>query len=127
AVTGELHAGDTSGQSALKSPGLLRKHYSPKAKLEIWSWNDETTLRAKNGIAGVPVGKLHIIAQPNIPRGPGFGGVLVIPHDEVAFARAIYAALHECDQAGAELIVVEALPENYEWRAIADRLLRAAG
>ena len=34
--------------------------------------------------------------------------------------------LHECDAAGAELIVVEALPEGNEWRAISDRLTRAA-
>jgi L-threonylcarbamoyladenylate synthase len=50
----------------------------------------------------------------------------VIPHDATAFARAIYAELHQCDEAGAELIVVEALPDTPEWRAIADRLRRAA-
>ena len=50
----------------------------------------------------------------------------VIPHDADAFARAIYAELHRCDEAGAELIVVEALPTGIEWRAISDRLNRAA-
>jgi 2-methylisocitrate lyase-like PEP mutase family enzyme len=34
--------------------------------------------------------------------------------------------LHACDEAGAGLIVVEALPETSEWRALADRLKRAA-
>ena len=58
--------------------------------------------------------------------GAGFGGVSVIPHDAEAFARAIYAELHRCDDAGAELIVVEQLPEGAEWRALADRLTRAA-
>jgi len=43
-----------------------------------------------------------------------------------AFARAIYAELHRCDEEGAEVIVVEALPETSEWRALADRLKRAA-
>ncbi len=56
----------------------------------------------------------------------GWGGVWVIPHDAAAFARAIYATLHQCDEAGAELIVVEALPDAPDWRAIADRLRRAA-
>jgi len=51
----------------------------------------------------------------------------VIPREAAAFARALYAELHECDAAGAELIVVEAPPEGPEWRAIADRLRRAAG
>ncbi len=54
------------------------------------------------------------------------GRVSVIPHDAEAFARAIYAELHHCDEAGAELIVVEELPRNSEWRGIADRLQRAA-
>ncbi|MCX7790827.1 MAG: serine/threonine protein kinase, partial [Chloroflexaceae bacterium] len=50
--------------------------------------------------------------------------VSVIPHDAEAFARAIYAELHRCDAAGAELIVVEELPGAPEWRALADRLRR---
>jgi L-threonylcarbamoyladenylate synthase len=50
----------------------------------------------------------------------------VIPHDAEAFARAIYAELHACDEAGAEWIVVEALPETSEWAAITDRLWRAS-
>jgi hypothetical protein len=48
--------------------------------------------------------------------------VSVIPHDAEAFARAIYAELHRCDEAGAEWIVVEAPPETPEWSGIADRL-----
>jgi L-threonylcarbamoyladenylate synthase len=52
--------------------------------------------------------------------------VSVIPHDAQAFARAIYAELHACDEAGAQLIVVEKLPEGPEWRSIADRLNKAA-
>jgi L-threonylcarbamoyladenylate synthase len=53
--------------------------------------------------------------------------VAVIPHDAEAFGRAIYSELHECDNQGAEWIVIEALPETREWQAIADRLNRAAG
>jgi L-threonylcarbamoyladenylate synthase len=52
--------------------------------------------------------------------------VSVIPHDAEAFARAIYAELHRCDEAGAELIVVEGPPDEASWAAIADRLRRAA-
>ncbi len=69
--------------------------------------------------------KVHLIAHTRIPAGHGFVAVSVIPRDPEAFARAIYAELHRCDEAGAELIVVEALPEAGEWRAIADRLKRA--
>jgi L-threonylcarbamoyladenylate synthase len=126
AVTGELAVGQWATGAVLKSPGLLRKHYSPRARLVIWSWRDEPELRRRSAECGVRDGCIHIIAHTRVPAGEGFGRVSVIPHDAEAFARALYGELHECDEAGAELIVVEALPETNEWQAIADRLNRAA-
>ena len=126
AVTGELVLGASESPDVLKSPGLLRKHYSPKAKLVVWSWRDEAELKVRSSKAEVRSLKTHVIAHTRIPLGAGFGRVSVIPHDAAAFARAIYAELHQCDEAGAELIVVEALPDSPEWHAIADRLRRAA-
>ena len=127
AVTGELAVGAAARPEVLRSPGLLKKHYSPKAKLAVWSWRDEAELRVRSAECGVRGLKVHVVAHTRIPSGAGFGRVSVIPHDAAAFARAIYAELHQCDEAGAELIVVEALPDGPEWRAIADRLQRAAG
>jgi L-threonylcarbamoyladenylate synthase len=126
AVTGELVLGASESTEVLKSPGLLRKHYSPKAKLVVWSWRDEAELKVRSAEFGVRSSRVHVVAHTRIPAGAGFGRVSVIPHDAAAFARAIYAELHQCDEAGAELIVVEALPDAPEWRAIADRLRRAA-
>jgi L-threonylcarbamoyladenylate synthase len=126
AVTGELAIGSSESPEILKSPGLLRKHYSPKAPLVVWSWKDEAELKVRSAERGVPPSDVHVIAHTRIPSGPGFGRVSVIPHDPAAFARAIYAELHQCDEAQAELIVVEALPDAPEWRAIADRLRRAS-
>jgi L-threonylcarbamoyladenylate synthase len=126
AVTGELILGASESPEVLKSPGLLKKHYSPKARLVMWSWRDERELRMRSAECGVRSSNVHVVAHTRIPSGAGFGRVSVIPHDAAAFARAIYAELHQCDEAGAELIVVEALPDAPEWRAIADRLGRAA-
>ncbi|MGO8927456.1 MAG: L-threonylcarbamoyladenylate synthase [Limisphaerales bacterium] len=126
AVTGELVLGASEGPEVLKSPGLLRKHYSPKAKLVVWSWTDEAELKMRSAECGVRSSRVHVVVHTRIPAGTEFGRVSVIPHDAAAFARAIYAVLHQCDEAGAELIVVEALPDAPEWRAIADRLRRAA-
>jgi L-threonylcarbamoyladenylate synthase len=111
---------------AFQSPGLLRKHYSPKARLVVFKWRDEADLRSQLAKRRSPVQTTHVIAHSRIPPSASFGGVSVIPDDAEAFARAIYAEFHRCDEAGAELIVVEALPEGAEWRAIADRLRRAA-
>jgi L-threonylcarbamoyladenylate synthase len=112
--------------TALKSPGLLKKHYAPKAKLVVMHWNDELDLRSQIGNRQSAIGNVHIIAHTKIPAGLGDANVSVIPHDAEAFARALYAELHRCDAAGAELIVVEAPPDLPEWSGIADRLRRAA-
>jgi L-threonylcarbamoyladenylate synthase len=105
---------------------MLRKHYAPKAKLVTLRWKDDRDLRGQLLVHREALAACHIISHTRIPSGEGLGRVSVVPHDAEAFARAIYAELHRCDEQGAELIVVEALPETSEWRALADRLKRAA-
>lgn len=129
ATIGEVQspeAGVQSPAAGMRSPGLLRKHYSPQAKLVLFSWRDAAELNSQLSTLHSQLSKTHVISHTHIPSGDGLAGVSVIPHDAEAFARAIYAELHRCDEAGAELIVVEALPDSIEWRAIADRLNRAA-
>ncbi|MGO8697078.1 MAG: L-threonylcarbamoyladenylate synthase [Limisphaerales bacterium] len=112
--------------SILMSPGLLPKHYAPRAKLVLWNWGDEAELERLVLASGIPPLKVHVVAHSHVPSGEIFGRVSVIPHDAVAYARAIYAELHECDELNPELIVVESLPSGEEWQAVADRLTRAA-
>ena len=110
----------------LRSPGQLLRHYAPRARLVVLSWHDERDLETQIARLNFAPADCQIVAHARIPLGPAFGGVTVIPHDAEAFARALYAELHRCDETGAGLIVVEALPEGPEWRAIGDRLRRAA-
>ena len=110
----------------LKSPGLLKKHYAPKAKLFVLNWRDDADLNSQLSMLNAQPLDCHIIAHTHIPSGEKFARVSVIPRDAEAFARAIYAELHRCDEAGAGLIVVEAPPESPEWSGIADRLRRAS-
>lgn len=139
AVLGEV-AESPGAPSAepLRSPGLLEKHYAPAAPLVVLEWRDETELSARLAeLAGArprPL-RVHLLVHTRIPAGPTARGVspnaavervAVMPRDAEAFARALYAELHRCEAAGAELIVVEAPPAGPEWRAIADRLARAA-
>jgi len=111
---------------SLKSPGLLKKHYAPKAKLAVLRWTDERDLKAQIEKLSRAARRIQVMAHTNIPAGFNGGDVSVIPHDAEAFARALYAELHRADAAGAELIVVEAPPDSPEWSGIADRLRRAA-
>lgn len=110
----------------LKSPGQLEKHYSPKARLVVFSWKDDTDLAARLTAVGAAAPSTHVIVHTQIPAIADLGGVSVIPHDAEAYARALYAELHRCDTEGAKWIVVESLPEGAEWLAIADRVRRAA-
>ncbi len=126
AVCGKLAVGGGERAAVLRSPGLLPKHYAPRARLVVWSWRGEAELRTRSAAFGVPLSRIHVIAHTQIPSGKDFGRVSVIPHDAPAFARALYAELHQCDEAGAELIIVEAVPDTLEWRALSDRLTRAA-
>jgi L-threonylcarbamoyladenylate synthase len=127
AVVGNIqHSTFNSQRPTLRSPGLLQRHYSPKAKLLVLNWNDETELKAQLAASRVAPATCHLIAHTRIPSDAALANVCVIPHDVEAFGRAIYAELHRCDEAGAEWIVVEAPPDLPEWSAIADRLRRAS-
>lgn len=121
----ELHTGGAM-EGTLRSPGQLKKHYAPKARLMVLAWNDEAEFQSQLRSMNVALEKISAIAHTHIPLTANVGRVCVIPHDAEAFARAIYSELHACDEAGAELIIVEAVPPGTEWRAIADRLQRAA-
>ena len=133
AVTGDLLSSQTKKLGGtLKSPGLLKKHYAPKARLLVLAARTRSYLGEVEQAGQVAAAALldasrsHVIAHTHIPSAEGLAGVSVIPHDAEAFARAIYAELHRCDEADADLIVVEALPETPDWRALADRLYRAS-
>ena len=115
------------GRGALRSPGQLEKHYSPKARVLVLEWSGAESLRAELARLGIPEADCHVVTHSRIPPAGRFAEVSVIPHDAEAFARALYAEFHRCDEAGARVIVVEAVPDRPEWRGVADRLRRAAG
>ncbi len=49
-----------------------------------------------------------------------------LPADPVGYAHDLYAGLRELDHAHADLILVEALPQDKDWQGVNDRLRRAA-
>ena len=126
-----LNEGSKSEESgALRSPGMLKRHYSPKARLLILNWRDEGDLAAqileRTGVANpaIALNQCHIIAHTRIPSG--FGRVCVLPREPGAYARSLYAELHRSDTLGARVIAVEAPPPGEVWRGIVDRLARAS-
>lgn len=125
AVLGCLAAEEHYEQDVLRSPGLLLKHYAPQARLMIWDGSSKS-LASAFAETGLPPNRVHLLARGTAPPGVHVGHVCVMPRDPSAFARAFYAELHRADETGAALIVVEAVPDTPPWRAIADRIRRAA-
>lgn len=116
----------SSAASALRSPGQLSRHYSPKARLEVWPSANRQRLAERFRRLETPLAQVHYICHAALPEIGGLGRVCVIPSDPEAYARALYAELHVCDMLGARLIILEELPDGSEWAAIRDRVSRAA-
>jgi L-threonylcarbamoyladenylate synthase len=109
----------------LKSPGQLPRHYAPNARLLVLTWRDGEDLEGQIAYSRTPADRVCVIAHTEAVPGTRFGRLTMLPCEPAAYARALYAELHQCDAEGAELIVVETVPDTDDWRAIADRLERA--
>ncbi len=115
-----------AGPGALRSPGQLRRHYAPRARLLNLRWHSDQELLDGMAAAGVERHTAHVLAYQSIPSTDVAARVCVIPQDPEAYARAMYAEWHHCDELGARWIVVETPPDLPAWQAIKDRLRRAS-
>jgi L-threonylcarbamoyladenylate synthase len=111
-----------SGRAPLPSPGMLARHYAPRAVLECATddgWERVDALCRQ----GLRVGWLTFTVNRHQSR-PGLL-TEVMPGNAVAYAAQLYAVLHRLDEAGVEHIVVQLPPDTEEWLAVRDRLRRA--
>jgi L-threonylcarbamoyladenylate synthase len=105
---------------AIASPGMLPTHYAPRTP----------ALRVES-LAGLErvnwPGRAAVLTfgTPALPPLPGGVEPLALPGAASAAASQLYAALHELDARRLDLLVVVMPPEESEWRAVRDRLVRA--
>ncbi len=103
--------------------GSLAAHYAPGTPLRLVSpeqLHDAASVLVEAGRVVAVLARTH--PDPHDPR-------LVWLHaaaDVRDYAHDLYAALRRLDTAGADCILVEALPASPEWLAVTDRLRRAA-
>src|SRR5208337_191919 len=100
AVIGPIKVLGAAPEGPHSSPGLHRRHYSPKTPLIL-----------------IEAGKLP---------ANGRGICLQMPGDPADYAAVLYERLHEADSQGWDWIAIEQPPRTEEWAAIRDRLERAA-
>lgn len=112
------------------SPGLARRHYSPQATLRVV----DDLACALADYAAKPAAKigliLHAASPQNIPENLADliapDARLNLGDDPARYAHKLYDALHHLDQLGCTHILVQTPPQGDPWRAIHDRLARAA-
>jgi L-threonylcarbamoyladenylate synthase len=116
-------AADSAESGPLPAPGLLPRHYAPRAVLECVA-DDSRARAAELAHRGVRVGWLPfaLVTEP----GPAGVATVVMPRTAAEYAARLYAVLHDLDEAGVERVVVELPPDAEEWLAVRDRLRRAA-
>ena len=110
---------------AKAAPGMLSKHYAPRAALQVVRDTDELLKRRAQAVAqGLRVGLLILAAQAEACVGldPQF-----ILGDELAdVARNLYAGLRALDSDGVDVILVSEVERAGLGEAIGDRLRRGA-
>lgn len=110
------------GDAPRPAPGMLERHYAPKAPVVLFSEPAEaisaaTRARASGGTVAVLARSLRLKGADAEER---------LPDDPVGYARELYGALHRLDETGPTIILAERPPEDPAWEGIRDRLERAA-
>jgi len=113
----------TPDASAPRVSGTLEKHYSPQTPLMLMEGDLIVGLAHSMARQGKRVAVLARTALRPLIEGMVW---LAAPVDAAGYAHDLYANLRELDQAGCDAILVEKPPEQMEWFAIRDRLMRAA-
>jgi L-threonylcarbamoyladenylate synthase len=108
AVIGKIEIAGTPPDGAHPSPGMHRKHYSPRTPLVLQlpsTGHGAYLWRTKNA---------------------GSARSIQMPSDPVHYAAALYETLHLLDDEGLDWIAVEMPPDEPKWAGIIDRLTHAS-
>jgi L-threonylcarbamoyladenylate synthase len=125
----DVHAAEDDAE-ALPSPGMLRKHYAPSARVELVR-DDGLTAVIAAAQSGVRVGWLPLAADDSTANAANLelpAGVIrcAMPRNAAAYGRRLYDVFHQLETAEVGLIVVETPPHGAAWAAVHDRLSRAS-
>ena len=106
--------------AAPRASGTLASHYAPHTPVAMQT---SAQLAATLAGAGAAARRIALIHYSDFPATHA---AVRLPASPDGFAFALYAALRAMDGSGAELILVEAPPDDGAWLGVNDRLRRAA-
>ena len=113
--------GTASGDAPRPSPGMLDRHYAPRARLVLADAADVGIRVELERAHGHTTGAV-VITAPVEPSPT----TVSMPNDPAEYAARLYATLHALDDAGCDVVVVERVPGSGLWLGVRDRLERAA-
>ena len=108
------------GKDSPRVSGSLKSHYAPKTKVvlsdniaaELEKLKDKKVAVMASGQA-LEQTPAHVVKW------------FIAPSDASEYMHVLYTRLHELDQTGADLILIETPPTGDAWNAVQDRLNRA--
>jgi len=108
--------------AAPRAPGTLPAHYAPRTTAALVA---PDALRAELAQFEARDEAAAVLAR-TIARPADFEGSWIdAPGSTAAYAHELYANLRTLDAANADVILIEAVPEDDDWLAVRDRLTRA--
>jgi L-threonylcarbamoyladenylate synthase len=116
------------GPGPMKSPGMLGRHYAPRARLVLLP---PDAALAQETLLALPGPRGLLCQATEAALAAHCIAVEKLPIDAAGYAADLYAALHRLDDRNVCTIAVAPLPEprpdsDDGWLAIADRLIRAS-
>jgi len=121
AVIGPIEVG--ADAAAPRVPGSTAQHYSPSTAVAVVP---STLLESRIDTLLRDARRVAVLAQ-RPPRKAQTGVTWINAGRRLdVYQRDLYANLRSLDKAGADLILVEDVPQKPEWAAVQDRLARCA-
>jgi L-threonylcarbamoyladenylate synthase len=128
----EIKSATLDATEAAMSPGQMARHYSPRKP--AYRFEREDRERVLQQFEADPTARFSVLLIDATVRGVMFradeerlgpGWKFTLPADAAAYARNLYATLRLMDEGDADAIYVEMPPDEPEWAAVRDRLVRA--
>lgn len=124
----EIETGAISRDDAPRlSPGMVERHYAPRA--DVWLFDGADLSHLQHGMSQefpAQAGRMAALVLDWSHTLPAHVRMISMPNDPLAYARNLYATLHELDNEGFTVVAIERPPDIDAWAGIHDRLSRAA-
>ena len=108
----------------LRSPGMLNRHYAPRAALLVF--DDSNRMAAVAEASRTREAGQRVGAVLFRPLDAPIDFPVRLPMSAREYARLLYATLHELDERGCDLVLIERPPDDSAWAGVRDRIARAA-